>query len=47
MKEDWERPELIVIVKTELAEDVLAGCKGEPGTNNPCTEASGFAPGSS
>ena len=29
MKEEWKRPELIVIVKTELEEDVLAGCKSE------------------
>lgn len=27
MKKDWEKPELIVIVKTELEEDVLAACK--------------------
>jgi hypothetical protein len=27
MKKDWEAPKLIVIVRAELEEDVLAGCK--------------------
>jgi|WetSurMetagenome_2_1015567.scaffolds.fasta_scaffold1009631_2 hypothetical protein len=27
MKKEWEEPELIVLIKTELEEDVLAGCK--------------------
>lgn len=34
MKKDWEKPELIVIVKTELEEDVLAGCKTDFATCN-------------
>jgi hypothetical protein len=27
MKKEWEHPELIVLIKTELEEDVLAACK--------------------
>jgi hypothetical protein len=36
MKKEWEQPELIVIIRTKLEEDVMAACKTGPGT---CNEA--------
>ena len=41
MKEKWEEPELIVIIKTELEEDVMAACKTDRKTCN--TEQGGPA----
>lgn len=44
MKKSWEKPELIIIVRTEIEENVLAGCKanqscmeGAAGANRPAT----------
>jgi hypothetical protein len=41
MKKDWEKPELIVIIKTELEEDVLASCKTGPHVAGCWNETSG------
>ena len=43
MKEEWEKPELIVIIKTEIEEDVLSACK----LTGVCMEAQGPRPGNS